>query len=56
MCKVVVSVGHVDESLDEVGALNEAEEHLQKTQEKSDRDGDSSSILLIFIDSHVQKQ
>lgn len=32
VCEVVVGVGHVDEALDEVGALDEAEEHLKKTQ------------------------
>lgn len=36
VCKVVVGVGHVDEALDEVGALDEAEEDLEKTQERSD--------------------
>lgn len=29
MCKVVVGVGHVDQTLDEVGTLDEAEEHLR---------------------------
>lgn len=28
VCQVVVGVGHVDESLDHVGTLDEAEEHL----------------------------
>lgn len=32
MCEVVIGVGHIDEALDEVGALDEAEEHLEKTQ------------------------
>lgn len=30
VCEVVVGVGHIDEALDEVGALDEAEEHLEK--------------------------
>lgn len=40
VCKVVVGVGHVDEALDEVGALDEAEEHLEKTEERSNQRGD----------------
>ena len=32
VCQVVVGVGHVDESLDEVGALDQAEEHLDRVQ------------------------
>lgn len=28
VCEVVVGVGHVDQTLDEVGTLDEAEEHL----------------------------
>lgn len=40
VCKVVIGVGHVDEALDEVGALDEAEEHLGKTKKRSNRGGD----------------
>lgn len=29
VCEVVVGVGHIDQTLDEVGALYEAEEHLE---------------------------
>lgn len=38
VCKVVIGVGHVDEALDEVGALDEAEKHLEKTH-KTDQLG-----------------
>lgn len=37
VCKVVVGVGHVDEALDEVGALDEAEEHLEKQESEEIR-------------------
>lgn len=33
VCEVVVGVGHVDETLDEVGTLDKAEEHLWKNGE-----------------------
>lgn len=36
VCEVVVGVGHVDQTLDEVGPLNEAEEHLQTNKQTSD--------------------
>lgn len=42
VCQVVVGVGHIDEALDEVGALDQAEEHLS-----ADRDtvsGGSSAV------------
>ena len=35
MCEVVVGVGHVDQTLDEVGALHEAEEDLQTNRQIS---------------------
>lgn len=28
VCEIVVGVGHIDQPLDEVGTLDEAEEHL----------------------------
>lgn len=34
MCEVVVGVGHVDQTLDEVGTLYEAEEHLETNRHK----------------------
>lgn len=46
MCEVVVGIGHVDQALDEVGALDEAEEHLKtNTQIRDERCSSSASAL-----------
>lgn len=33
VCQVVVGIGHVDQTLDEIGALDQAEEHLQTNRQ-----------------------
>lgn len=46
VCEVVVGVGHVDQTLDEVRPLNEAEEHLQTHKQTSDDEEPDGGLSL----------
>ncbi len=55
VCKVVVSVSHVDQTLDEVGTLHEAEEHLKTNRQtiKSQTTEDQRCCFDIQLEEHL---